>query len=77
VIETDVRFTFIGCTGSGMPNATPVRMFQSPENTKVVESEIELLTARAIMSGRRVPRSPSDPEISEIGEARKVATLLA
>ena len=60
-----------------MPNATPVRTFQSPENTKVVESEIELLTARAIMSGRRVPRSPSDPEISDRGEARKVATLLA
>ena len=52
-------------------------MFQSPENTKVVESEIELLTASAIMSGRSVPRSPKDPEISETGDLRKVATLLA
>lgn len=60
-----------------MPKATPVNMFQSPENTSVVESEIELLTARAIMSGRRVPRSPSDPEISESGDLRNVATLLA
>jgi hypothetical protein len=60
-----------------MPKATPVRIFQSPEDTKVVESDIELFTARAIMSGRRVPRSPSDPEISDKGEFRKVAILLA
>lgn len=52
-------------------------MFHTPEKTKVVESEIELLTARAIMSGRRVPRSPRDPEISERGEFRKAATLWA
>jgi hypothetical protein len=67
----------MGWTGNGMPKATPVRMFQSPENTKVVESDIELLTARAIIKGRRVPRSPNDPEISDKGELRKVATLLA
>ena len=59
-----------------MPKATPVRMFHRPEKTKVVESEIELLTARAIMSGRSVPRSPNDPEISDNGELRRVATLL-
>ena len=60
-----------------MPNTTPVNMFQSPENIRVVESEIELLTASAIMSGRSVPRSPKEPEISERGDLRKVATLLA
>jgi hypothetical protein len=69
--------TFIGWTGNGMPNATPVVMFQMPDKTSVVDSDIELLTARAIMSGRRVPRSPSAPEISERGALRKVATLLA
>jgi hypothetical protein len=52
-------------------------MFQVPEKTSVVDSDIELLTARAIISGRRVPRSPSAPEISERGALRKVATLLA
>jgi hypothetical protein len=67
----------MGCTGNGMPKATPVKMFHNPEKTKVVESDIELLTARVIMSGSRVPRSPNDPEISDIGELRKVATLLA
>jgi hypothetical protein len=51
-------------------------MFHRPENTRVVESDIELLTARAIMSGRRVPRSPREPEISAKGDLRKVETLL-
>ena len=67
----------MGCTGNGIPKATPVTIFHRPEKTKVVESDIELLIARAIMSGSRVPRSPSDPEISDIGELRMVPTLLA
>jgi hypothetical protein len=50
-------------------------MFHKPEKTSVVESDIELLTAKAIMSGRRVPRSPSEPEISARGDMRKVVTL--
>jgi hypothetical protein len=72
-----VRRTFIGWTGSGMPKATPVKIFHKPEKTKVVDNDIELLTAKAIISGSRVPRSPSDPEISDKGELRRVATLLA
>lgn len=68
---------FIGCTGKGIPNTTPVRIFHMPEKTRVVDSDIELLTASAIMRGRSVPRSPSDPEISERGSRRKVDTLLA
>lgn len=68
---------FMGCTGSGMPKATPVKMFQSPEKTSVVESDIELLIAKAIMSGRSVPKSPNDPEISDKGELRRTAILLA
>jgi hypothetical protein len=66
----------MGCTGSGIPKTTPVSMFHRPENTRVVDREIELLTARAIISGSRVPRSPREPEISATGELRKVLTLL-
>lgn len=67
--------TFIGWTGKGIPKNTPVSMFHRPENTRVVDREIELLIASVIMRGRRVPRSPNDPEISERGAFRKVATL--
>lgn len=52
-------------------------MFHSPEKTKVVESDIELLTARVIIRGRSVPRSPNEPEISARGDLRNVETLLA
>lgn len=54
-----------------------MRIFHIPENTSVAEREIELLTARAIMSGKRVPKSPRQPDISERGEDLRVATLLA
>lgn len=69
-------YTFIGWTGSGIPNAIPVNIFHRPENTRVVDSDIELLIAKAIISGRRVPRSPRAPEISVRGDVRKVLTLL-
>ena len=59
-----------------LPKVTPVRMFHRPENTRVVESDIELLTASAIISGRSVPRSPREPEISAKGDLRKVEILL-
>lgn len=60
-----------------MPKKTPVRIFQRPEKTRVVEREMELLTANAIISGSRVPRSPRDPEISARGDVCNVLTLLA
>jgi hypothetical protein len=60
-----------------LPKAIPVKIFHSPLKTRVVESDIEPLTARAIISGKRVPRSPREPEISARGDFRKVATLLA
>lgn len=69
--------TFMGCTGRGIPKNTPVSIFHRPEKTRVVERDIELLTANAIISGRRVPRSPREPEISVRGEFRNVLTLLA
>jgi len=67
----------MGCTVSGTPNTTPVKMFHTPEKTNVEDNDIDPFTARAIISGRSVPRSPRDPEISEIGDLRKAATLLA
>ncbi len=50
-------------------------MFHSPEKTRVVESDIESWRASAIIKGRRVPRSPRDPEISAQGDLRNVDTL--
>lgn len=38
-----------------------------PEKTSVLGREMEPWRARAIISGRRVPRSPRAPEISERG----------
>jgi hypothetical protein len=67
----------MGWTGRGTPKKIPVSTFHKPENTRVVDSEMELLTARVIMSGSRVPRSPNDPEISERGALRNTATLFA
>lgn len=60
-----------------MPKTTPVMMLKIPEKTRVVDIDIELLTASAIIRGSRVPRSPNDPEISDSGEFRRVETLLA
>jgi hypothetical protein len=65
----------MGCTGRGIPKNKPVRTFHKPENTSVLDSEIELLTARVIMRGNKVPRSPSDPEISDMGDTRRAETL--
>ena len=67
----------MGCTGSGIPKMAPVRMFHSPEKTRVLERDIEFWTARAIISGRSVPRSPRAPEISANGDLLRVAQLLA
>ena len=52
-------------------------MFQKPENIRVAERDIDLFTAKAIVKGSKVPRSPKDPEISERGAALKVETLFA
>lgn len=67
----------MGCTGSGIPKMAPVRMFHSPEKTRVLERDMEFWTARAIINGRSVPRSPRAPEISANGDLLRVAQLLA
>lgn len=56
---------FIGWTGSGMPKKSPVRMLHTPEKISVLDNETVLLTARAMAIGRKVPKSPREPEISE------------
>lgn len=52
-------------------------MFHSPEKTSVEDSDMELLIASAIINGRSVPRSPSDPEISERSDLRNAEKLVA
>lgn len=66
---------FIGWTGRGTPNTTPVRMFARPEKTSVLARSIELLTLKAIIRGSSVPRSPRLPESSERGAWRRVEKL--
>ena len=68
--------TFMGWTGRGMPKMAPVKMLKRPEKMRVEDSEIELRSARAIMSGKNEPRSPTAPDISARGVWRRVVTLL-
>jgi hypothetical protein len=65
----------MGCTGKGMPNTTPVMILNRPENTRVAGRSIDPCSARAIMSGSSVPRSPRAPDISAAGLARSVRML--
>ena len=58
---------FIGCTGKGLPNENPVSIFAAPVKRSVAGSEIDLVITRAVMSGSRVPKSPSDPDSSARG----------
>jgi hypothetical protein len=67
--------TFIGWTGKGMPKKTPVRTLKKPENTRVESRFIDPWTAKAIMSGNNVPKSPKAPETSASGDLLRVSTL--
>lgn len=67
--------SLLGWTGSGRPKAAPVAMLNRPEKTSVLGREMDPWRARAIMRGRRVPRSPRAPEISERGAWRTVRRL--
>jgi hypothetical protein len=66
---------FMGCTGSGSPNATPVKMFAAPVKSKVDGNEIEFVSTNAVISGRSVPKSPSEPESSASGWDLMVSRL--
>lgn len=48
-----------------------------PVRMRVVEREMAWLVVRAMRSGRNVPRSPREPDISESGCWRKVVRLCA
>jgi hypothetical protein len=58
---------FMGWTGSGNPNVTPVKMFAAPVNNNVDGNEIEFVMTSAVMSGSKVPRSPREPDSSASG----------
>lgn len=50
-------------------------MLNRPENIKVLARETVLFEARANAIGRKVPRSPREPAISETQCRRNVETL--
>ena len=52
-----------------------MKIFARPENTRVEEREMLWLRVRAISMGKSVPRSPREPEISEMGERMRVERL--
>ena len=58
---------FMGCTGNGIPNTMPVSILAAPVKSKVDGNEIEFVMTKAVISGSRVPRSPSEPESSASG----------
>lgn len=58
-----------------MPKKTPVRMLARPVKTSVLGNDIEWDKVNAMRSGKRVPKSPSDPEISEMGWVLRVWML--
>lgn len=66
---------FIGCTGRGSPNVMPVRIFAAPVNSSVEGRDIEFVRTKAVMSGRRVPRSPREPDSSGKGASLRVNKL--
>lgn len=65
----------MGCTGKGTPKTTPVKMLARPVKTRVEGRDMEPCRARAIIRGRRVPRSPRAPDNSEKGEDLRVLRL--
>ena len=50
-----------------MPNTMPVRMLAPPVKRRVEGREIDSVRARAVIRGRRVPKSPREPDISAKG----------
>jgi hypothetical protein len=56
---------FIGCTHIGTSQKKPVTIFEIPPKNKAGAREIALSEDNATRRGRSVPRSPSDPDISE------------
>lgn len=53
----------------------PVRMLARPVKTRVEGREMECVSVRDMRRGKRVPKSPRDPEISERGWERRARAL--
>lgn len=60
-----------------MPKNNPVKILAIPEKTRVLEREIVPLMDRAMAMGRKVPRSPSEPDISAMGWDLRMCRFLA
>jgi hypothetical protein len=55
---------FIGCTAIGMEKTNPVMMLNKPAKNSAEAKSNPFVMLIPTRSGRNVPRSPSDPEIS-------------
>ena len=62
-------------TAIGTPKYIPVAILNIPVNIRVELKSIDFALAKAVISGRRVPRSPRLPDISPNGLALKVWML--
>lgn len=50
-----------------MPKKSPVKILAMPEKTRVLDKEMVPFMDSAMAMGRKVPRSPSEPDISAMG----------
>lgn len=62
-------------TTIGMPKKAPLSILARPEKRRVDVNEIAPDAVRAVIMGRRVPKSPKDPAISPKGFRLRVSQL--
>lgn len=55
---------FIGWTARGIPKVSPVRIEKSPNHIRAPEAEAEPAETIPTIRGKKVPRSPREPETS-------------
>ena len=55
---------FIGCTGMGIVKMSPVNRLKAPAQKSIAEKESPVINANPRIMGRKVPRSPREPESS-------------
>lgn len=73
--STAAAIAFMGWMGRGIPKRKPVRVLKVPETTRVAGREMVPWRESARVRGRKVPRSPRAPEISERGEVKRTWRL--
>ena len=66
VIQKQASYTG-ALTAIGTPKSMPLKILKTPVNMRLELKSIEFAVARAVMIGRRVPRSPRLPDISPHG----------